>query len=438
MSIGWITLLLVLLFIAVLLAGLPLAFSTGSVAVLFTLLLFGPDTLLLIVTRIFTMMNNFILVAVPLFIFMACILESSGVAEDLFRTVYVWSGRLRGGLAIATVIACVIMAAMVGIIGAEVTTFGLIALPAMFNRGYDKRLALGSVCCGGALATLIPPSVVFIMFGLVAGVSVGKLYIAGILPGILVASLYSGYILIRAYINPALAPEAPPEERNIPLKKKVSMLTRLILPGFIVVAVLGTIYLGIATPTEAAGTGSVGAIISAAVYRKLNWKMIKDAAIRTMKITCMLIWLFFGATAIIGFYTLAGGTEFVAKALLGLPLGRIGILVIMQLIWIVLGCFLDWIGILLLTVPLFLPIMQDLEFDLVWMGVLYCLNMQISYISPPFGPGVFYLKAVTPEDITIGEIFRSTMPFFLLLVFAIILVNLFPQIALWLPSTMIK
>jgi len=438
MSIGWITLLLVLLFIAVLLAGLPLAFSTGSVAVLFTLLLFGPDTLLLIVTRIFTMMNNFILVAVPLFIFMACILESSGVAEDLFRTVYVWSGRLRGGLAIATVIACVIMAAMVGIIGAEVTTFGLIALPAMFNRGYDKRLALGSVCCGGALATLIPPSVVFIMFGLVAGVSVGKLYIAGILPGILVASLYSGYILIRAYINPALAPEAPPEERNIPLKKKVSMLTRLILPGFIVVAVLGTIYLGIATPTEAAGTGSVGAIISAAVYRKLNWKMIKDAAIRTMKITCMLIWLFFGATAIIGFYTLAGGTEFVAKALLGLPLGRVGILVIMQLIWMVLGCFLDWIGILLLTVPLFLPIMQDLEFDLVWMGVLYCLNMQISYISPPFGPGVFYLKAVTPEDITIGEIFRSTMPFFLLLVFAIILVNLFPQIALWLPSTMIK
>lgn len=438
MSIGWITLLLVLLFIAVLLAGLPLAFSTGSVAVLFTLLLFGPDTLLLIVTRIFTMMNNFILVAVPLFIFMACILESSGVAEDLFRTVYVWSGRVRGGLAIATVIACVIMAAMVGIIGAEVTTFGLIALPAMFNRGYDKRLALGSVCCGGALATLIPPSVVFIMFGLVAGVSVGKLYIAGILPGVLVTSLYSGYILIRAYINPALAPEAPPEERNIPFKKKVSMLTRLILPGFIVVAVLGTIYLGIATPTEAAGTGSVGAIISAAVYRKLNWKMIKDGAIRTMKITCMLIWLFFGATAIIGFYTLAGGTEFVAKALLGLPLGRVGILVIMQLIWIVLGCFLDWIGILLLTVPLFLPIMQDLEFDLVWMGVLYCLNMQISYISPPFGPGVFYLKAVTPEDITIGEIFRSTMPFFLLLVCAIILVNLFPQIALWLPSTMIK
>jgi tripartite ATP-independent transporter DctM subunit len=276
------------------------------------------------------------------------------------------------------------------------------------------------------------------MFGLIAGVSVGKLYIAGILPGLLVASLYSGYILIRAYLNPNLAPEAPPEERNIPLKKKFTMLTGLILPGFIVIAVLGTIYLGIATPTEAAGTGSVGAIISAAIYRRLNWKMIKDAAIRTMKVTCMLIWLFFGASAIIGFYTLAGGTDFVTKALLGLNLGPIGTLIVMQIIWMILGCFLDWIGILLLTVPLFLPIILEFGFDPVWVGVLYCLNMQISYISPPFGPGIFYLKAVTPENITVGEIFRSVIPFFFLLVAAIAINNIFPQIALWLPSTMIK
>jgi tripartite ATP-independent transporter DctM subunit len=175
----------------------------------------------------FSMMNNFILVAVPLFIFMACILESSGVAEDLFRTVYVWSGRMRGGLGVATIIACTIMAAMVGIIGAEITTFGMIALPAMFKRGYDKQLALGSVCCGGALATLIPPSVVFIMFGLMAGVSVGKLYIAGILPGLLLALFYSSYILIRAYLNPALAPSAPTEERDISLRQKFIMLTGL-------------------------------------------------------------------------------------------------------------------------------------------------------------------------------------------------------------------
>jgi tripartite ATP-independent transporter DctM subunit len=216
------------------------------------------------------------------------------------------------------------------------------------------------------------------------------------------------------------------------------MLSGLILPGFIVIAVLGTIYLGIATPTEAAGTGSIGAIISAAIYRRLNWKMIKDAAIRTMKVTCMLIWLFFGASAIIGFYTLAGGTDFVTKALLGLNLGPIGTLIVMQMIWMILGCFLDWIGILLLTVPLFLPIILEFGFDPVWVGVLYCLNMQVSYISPPFGPGVFYLKAVTPENITVGEIFRSTIPFFFLLVAAIAINNIFPQIALWLPGTMIK
>ncbi len=438
MSIGWITFFLVIVFISVLLMGLPLAFSTGSVAVIFTLFLFGPDTLVLIITRIFTMMNNFILVAVPLFIFMACILEKSGVTEDLFSAVHIWSGRMRGGLGVATIIACTIMAAMVGIIGAEITTFGMIALPAMLNRGYDKKLALGTVCCGGALATLIPPSVVFIMYGLIAGVSVGKLYIAGILPGCLLAGFYIAYILVRAYLNPNMAPAAPLEERDIPLTQKFRMMRKLILPGFIVIAVLGSIYAGIATPTEAAGTGSLGAVISAAIYRRLNWEMIKDAAIRTMRITCMLMWLFFGATAIIGFYTLAGGTDFVTKGLLGLPLGPIGILIVMQIIWMILGCFIDWIGILLLTVPLFLPIIQEFGFDPIWFGVLYCLNMQISYISPPFGPGVFYLKAVTPKDVMIGEIFRSTIPFFFLMIIVLIVNNIFPQIALWLPGTMIK
>jgi TRAP-type mannitol/chloroaromatic compound transport system permease large subunit len=182
----------------------------------------------------------------------------------------------------------------------------------------------------------------------------------------------------------------------------------------------------------------LGAIISAAIYRRLSWKMIKDAAIRTMRITCMLIWLFFGASAIIGYYTLAGGTDFVTQGLIGLKLGPIGTLIVMQIIWAILGCFIDWIGILLLTIPLFLPIIQEFGFDPIWIGVLYCLNMQISYISPPFGPGVFYLKAVTPEDITVGQIFRSTIPFFFLMVLALVLNNIFPQIALWLPGTMIK
>ncbi|MBM4332295.1 MAG: TRAP transporter large permease subunit [Deltaproteobacteria bacterium] len=438
MSIEWITLLIIFSFLTLLLLGLPLAFVTGSVAVIFTYFLVGPDGLFLIVTRIFTMMNNFILVAVPLFIFMACILERAGVAEDLFRTVYVWSGPLRGGLAIATVISCTIMAAMVGIIGAEITTFGLIALPAMFKRGYDKKLALGTVCVGGALATLIPPSVVFIMYGLVAGVSVGKLFIAGVLPGLMLASFYILYILIRAYLNPELAPAAPIEERNISFKQKMIMLKGLILPGFIVIGVLGSIYGGVATPTEAAGAGSLGAVISAAINRRLTWGIFEDSAIQTMKVTCMLIWLFFGASAIIGIYTLAGGAEFVKTTISGLPLGPLGIVIAMQIILIILGCFLDWIGILLLTMPLFVPIIQDLGFDPIWFGVLFCLNMQISYISPPFGPGVFYLKSVTPPEIKVEDIFGSIWPFAVILIFGLVLVITFPQIALWLPEKMIK
>jgi len=438
MSIEWITILLLMVFLSALLMGLPLAFATGSTAVIFTILLFGPDTLILIVTRIFTMMNNFILVAVPLFIFMACILEGAGVAEDLFKAVHVWSGRLRGGMAVTTLIACAIMAAMVGIIGAEITTFGLMALPAMLSRGYDKHLALGSVCCGGALATLIPPSVVFIMYGLVAGVSVGKLYIAGILPGLMLMGFYIVFVLVRCYLNPKMAPLAPEEERNIPLGQKLKMLKNLILPLFIVITVLGTIYLGIATPTEAAGTGSVGAVIAAAVHRKLSWSLFKDSAIRTMRITCMLVWLFFGASAIVGFYTLAGGTDFVTKGIAALPLGRVGIMVIMQVIWIILGCFIDWIGILLLTVPLFLPVTLELGYDPIWFGVMYCMNMQISYISPPFGPGVFYLKSVTPPEITTGEIFLAAMPYGALMILALVVLMIFPEIALWLPSTMIR
>jgi tripartite ATP-independent transporter DctM subunit len=438
MSIEWITILLLVVFFSVLLMGLPLAFVTGSTAVLFTIFFFGAEVLVMIVTRIFTMMNNFILVAVPLFIFMACILEGAGVAEDLFRAIHVWSGRLRGGMAVTTLIACALMAAMVGIIGAEITTFGLIALPAMLSRGYSKNLALGSICCGGALATLIPPSVVFIMYGLVAGVSVGKLYIAGILPGLMLMGFYIAFVLLRCYLNPKLAPLAPPEERNIPFWQKIKMLKNLILPLFIVIAVLGTIYLGIATPTEAAGTGSLGAVIAAAINRKLSWELFKNSAIRTMRVTCMLVWLFFGASAIIGFYTLAGGTEFVTKGITGLPLGPVGIMLVMQVIWIILGCFIDWIGILLLTVPLFLPVTLELGYDPIWFGVMYCMNMQISYISPPFGPGVFYLKSVTPPEITTGEIFKAAMPYGALMILALLMLMTFPQIALWLPGTMIK
>ena len=438
MSIEWITVLMIGLFMAILAAGLPLAFATGAVAVIFAIGLFGAQSLNLIVSRVFTLMGNYVLVSVPLFILMACILERAGVAEDLFRAVHVWSGRIRGGLAVAVIISCAIMAAMVGVIGAEVVTMGVVALPAMLSRHYDKDLALGSICAGGGLATLIPPSVVFIMYGLTAGVSVGQLYMAGVVPGLLLAGFYIAYIVIRCYLQPHLAPAASEAERNIPLAEKLALLRGLILPGLVAFSVLGSLYLGLATPTEAAGVGCVGAFFSAAVNRRLNWVNVSRAVADTTKVTCMLYWLFFGASALIGVYTLAGGTNFMKQAITALPIGPWGILALMMIIWIILGCLIDWIGILLLTAPIFVPIIESLGFNSVWFGVLFCMNMQISYLSPPFGPAVFYLKGVTPPDITIGDIFHSIWPFMALQVVALAIVMAFPQLALWLPSLMIK
>ena len=438
MSIEWITLLMLACFMAILAAGLPLAFATGAVAVIFALGLFGPSSLNLIVSRIFTLMGNYVLVSVPLFILMACVLERAGVAEDLFRAVHVWSGRLRGGLAVAVIISCAIMAAMVGVIGAEVVTMGVVALPAMLSRRYDKDLALGSICAGGGLATLIPPSVVFIMYGLTAGVSVGQLYMAVVVPGLLLAGFFIAYIVIRCYLQPDLAPAASEEERNLPLTQRLALLKGLILPGLVAFGVLSSLYAGLATPTEAAGVGCLGAFVAAAVHRRLTWENVTRAVVDTTKVTCMLYWLFFGASTLIGVYTLAGGTNFMKQTITALPIGPWGILSLMMIIWIILGCLIDWIGILLLTAPIFVPIIESLGFNTVWFGVLFCMNMQISYLSPPFGPAVFYLKGVTPPEISMGDIFHSIWPFMALQVVALAIVMAFPQLALWLPSLMIK
>jgi tripartite ATP-independent transporter DctM subunit len=437
MTVATLSLLLVGLFIIVLLAGLPLAFATGAVAVVFAYLLFGEPGLTLIISRIFTLMGNYVLVSVPLFIFMACVLERAGVAEAIFHAVHVWAGRIRGGLAVAVIISCALMAAMVGVIGAEIVTMGVVALPAMLKRGYHKKLALGSICAGGGLATLIPPSVVFILYGLTAGVSVGQLYMAGVGPGLLLAGLYIAYIVARCYWQPEIAPLASKEELAMSIAEKLALLRELILPALIAFGVLGSLYLGIATPTEAAGVGVVGAMAAAAVNRRLTWNALAVAVADTTRVTAMLYWLFFGSSALIGVYTLAGGTKLVQDVMANLPVGPTGVIIIIQIIWIILGCFIDWIGILLLTAPIFVPVASALGFDLVWLGAMFCLNMQISYISPPFGPAAFYLKGVAPPDVTLSQIFGSIWPYIGLQVLALILVLVFPQIALWLPSTML-
>ncbi len=438
MAVDTLTLLLFLALISALVVGVPIAFATGAIAVVFGVWLFDINTLNLIVSRVFTLMGNQILVSVPLFILMAMVLEKAGIAEDIFKAAYVWSGRIRGGLAVAVIISCALMAAMVGVIGAEIVTMGVVALPAMLKRGYGKSLALGSICAGGGLATLIPPSVVLIMYALTTGTSIGQLYMAGILPGLMLAGFYIIYVITISYLKPEIAPSAPPEELNIPLMEKIGYLKKLILPGAVAFGVLGSLYMGIATPTEAAGIGVAGAVVAAAVNRRLTWAGMSSAVVETTKVTCMLYWLFFGASALIGIYTIAGGTQYLKDLIAGLPIGKWGILLVVNLIWIVLGCIIDWIGILLLTAPIFVPVLVALGFDPIWIGVLFCMNMQISYISPPFGPAAFYLKGAAPPGITMGDIFRSVWPFIGIQLLALLTLVAFPEIALWLPRTMLN
>jgi tripartite ATP-independent transporter DctM subunit len=433
LGIGWATLVILAVMIGLMLTGMPLAWVLLTIACGCTVLWIGPAGLPLVGSRVFGFVQEYVFVAVPLFVLMACIMERSGVAKDLYNAMYIFSGNLPGGVAMQTVVVAMIMAAMTGIIGGEIVLLGLIALPQMLRLGYDKKLAIGTICAGGSLGTMIPPSVVLIVYGLTASVSIGDLFKAAFLPGVLMGCLYIGYILIRCRMNPELGPPAPAEERNIPTAQKLVMLKGLILPMLIIFWVLGSIYFGIAAVTEAAGVGVVGAIVSAAIRGELNWKMMRESIVQTMETVGILIWLTFGAFAFIGIYNIMGGTNFIRQLITGLPVPPIVIILFMMAILLVLGCLIDWIGICLLTMPIFVPIIKDLGYDPIWFGILFCMNMQVSYLSPPFGPACFYLKGVAPPDITLQQIFSSVWPFIGLQITALLLVLFIPDIAMFLP-----
>ena len=434
MSVELATVLMGLSIAALLAIGVPLAFTTGAVAIVFGLIQFGPNSTLLIASRIYSFMNEFVLVSVPMFILMASILERSGVARDLFRAMHVWGGRVRGGLAVQTMFVAVLMAAMTGIIGGEIVLLGLVALPQMLRLGYDKNLAIGTICAGGSLGTMIPPSIVLIFYGLTANVSIGDLFLATIVPGLLLAGLYIAYILVMCALKPELGPPPPREELDIPLREKIGLLKGVILPIFVAAMVLGTIYTGVASVSEAAAMGVVGVAISAAIRRELTWPLMRASLLQTMATCGVLVWLTFGATALIGVYNAMGGAAFVKGLVTGLPFEPIVIILIMMGILVVLGMFMDWIGILLLTMPIFVPIITTFGYSPIWFGILFCMNMQISYLTPPFGPAAFYLKGVAPPEITLNDIFKALWPFIGLQATGLMLVLLIPDIALWLPS----
>lgn len=445
-DIAWLTLMMFGSLGVLLALGLPMAFCTGSLAVVF-LFLFGNSTVLnMTPARIFPFMTDYQLSAVPLFIFMAAMLEKAGIIEELFDAVYKWLGSVKGGLASATVLACTALAAMVGVVGATEVTMGMIALPAMLKRGYDPKLACGSLLAGGTLGILIPPSVMAIVYAVVAQQSLGELLVGAIFPGFLLSGLYIAYITIRCYIDPSLGPALPKEER-VDFSEKVRLLRNTIAPLLLIVLVLGIIFFGIATPVEAAGIGTFGALFVSALHRRLNWLAVEEAALATLKATAMVMWIFFGATMFVGFFILKGGQQFVADSILGTGLPPYGILMLMMLILFVLGMFLDWVGILLLTVPIFLPILKGLNWDGVfglpgvaradvplWYGVIFMVNMQMAFLSPPFGYSLFYLKSVAPPEISMATIFRASINFMALQAVGVALCIIFPQIVVWLPS----
>ncbi|MFD1694946.1 TRAP transporter large permease [Roseibium aestuarii] len=412
-----------------LVTGLPLAWVTGLVALVFTYGWFGEMALPLVTSRIFGFITEYSLVAIPMFVFMAALLDRSGIARDLFNGMRILAGRLPGGVAVQTLIVATLMAAMSGVIGGEIVLLGILALPHMLRLGYDRNLSIGVVCAGGSLGTMMPPSIVLIIYGLVAGVSIADLFVAAVTPALLLLGAYIAYVLFRCLRNPDMGPPMSAEERA--QETVLGALRALFQPFLIILVVLGSIYGGVASVTEAAALGVSAVLVLSLLRRELNLRMLQDSLVHTLETCGMIIWIGIAAAVLVGVYNLMGGNRFVSSAILGLDAAPVVIILVMMLILIVLGMFLDWIGIALLTLPIFVPIVRQLGYDPIWFGILFAVNMQVSYLTPPFGPAAFYLKSVAPRDITLGQIYQSLLPFIVLQIMVLALLLFFPQLSIW-------
>nr|WP_255856560.1 TRAP transporter large permease subunit [Marinobacterium rhizophilum] len=426
------------------LTGMPLGIVTLFVSIVTALLFFGPSGLFIVSSNAFGLLEQYALVAVPLFVLMATILERAGLARDLFDGMSIFAGNLRGGVAVQTTVVAVVLAAMSGVMGGEIVMLGLVALPQMLRLGYDSKLAIGVICAAGSLATLIPPSIVMIVFGLSASVPIGDLFLGGLLPGLMLASMYSVYVLIRCKINPTMAPTA---EEVAKLTGKDASLTKaqkiaVSMCVALVSGVMGSIYAGIASVTEAAGVGVIGACVIAAVRHEFNWGMLQKSLVSTMSSVGTIFWLVIGAVAFVGIYNLIGGAAYMRSLFSDLGLPPILLILIMMVVLAVLGTFMEWIAITFLTVPVFAPVIRDIapqlgmepESAVLWFGVLFVMNVQISFLSPPFGPACFWLKSVAPPQISLQHIFRGVLPFIGLQFMGIMAVLFIPDIALLLPK----
>ncbi|MCB1770615.1 MAG: TRAP transporter large permease subunit [Candidatus Competibacteraceae bacterium] len=441
MSSELLTLLMFATLIILIPMGHPLAITLAAVATLFGLIDNGfnvPALLDLFINNNWGTFLNYTLVAIPLFIFMAQILDRSKVSEGLFDALYRSLGKVRGGLGLAVIVVSTVFAATTGIIGASVVAMGLMAGPALLRRDYDRGLSAGIICSSGTLGILIPPSIMLVVYGGLTGLketSVGNLFAGAIIPGLVLSGLYLTYVALRCRINPRLGPPIPAEEDTLTAGQKAAMIFKSFLPPFgLILLVMGTILAGVATPTEAAAMGGIGALILALANRMLTWDVIVQSCISTLRTTCMIMLLFVGGKLFSVVFLSIGGGDVVADLLLGMDVSPYVVLAIMMAVVFFLGMFIDWAAILLVTVPIFTPIAMDLDFNPLWFAMLVCVNLQTSFLTPPFGYALFYFKGVAPPAYTMGDIYKGIMPFVAIQIVGLILLVVFPGLITWLPS----
>ena len=434
-------LLTILMFVGILVGvflGFPIAFTLTGLGLIFGLIGWGNIVFTLLASRAYAVMTNYTYVAIPLFVFMGCMLERTGVAETAFAVLDQWLRKIKGGLAIATIILCTIFAACTGVVGASVTTMAVLVLPSMMKRGYSKELASGVVSAGGTLGILIPPSIMLVVFGPIAGVSVVDLFAAAVPPGLLLAALYILYVVVITRVKKGMAPDIVNVEKSqleYTLKDGLIAFVPFIVLIFLV---LGVIFFGVAAPTEAAGVGALGSILVAAMYRKCTWKALKESAMNTLKTSAMVTYVALGANLFTSVFFGVGGDRVLTNFILNIGLGPYGVFAIVLIIVFLLGMLIDWLGIVLIVIPIFMPILVSFGMDPLWVSMVIIVLLQTSFITPPFAYSIFYLKGVAPPEIELGHIYRGVVPFIIIQVIVVVLCIVFPDIVTFLPQMMAK
>ncbi len=423
---------------AALLIGFPVAFTLGGVSLIFGYFTFGLNFFQLLPLRIWGTMTNYVLIAVPLFVYMGLMLEKSGLAEELLETMAMLFGKLRGGLAISVVVVGAVLAASTGIVGATVVTMGLLSLPTMIKRGYSPQLSTGTICAAGTLGQIIPPSIVLVLLGSVLNISIGDMFIGAVIPGLVLVGLYVIWIIIVAAFNPESAPAMPADEladfRESGMYRRI--IRAFLLPFFLILAVLGSIFAGIASPTEAAAVGAAGATLLTVWQRKFNLQTLREVMRGTTTLTCMVFILLVGATAFGLVFRGMGGDHYITGLIMDAGLSAHHFLIIVMLVIFVAGFFIDFIEITFIIVPVVAPIFQHMGVDLLWVGILIALNLQTSFLTPPFGFSLFYLKGVAPPGITTMHIYRGIVPFIIIQLVCVLIVVFWPEAVTWLPRYM--